>query len=294
MDLKQLLSILHSVAQFGTKHPAVVALGKCLVTKIISHSLETQELSQLVYDLALLENHWKNISPNQPTLFNKTVIRDLLLKAPRPTEIGSVADLNQLFIGLYYFVNIGNIQIGSIAENQIAEYFNPETIHKIKEGSAANQATHHGSASALQHQFGTHLRKYFPAAQEEYFVTILPVDFFIKGVAMIQVNGPRHFVFDVQSHQRSYTPKDLLRSSILYAAQQEPIMTISFDEWDKATTSKTIYLYLQEKFASIGYTLPAELKTQKSAASPTLTYQYKPGSLPKKIGEPYLGSKFRR
>ncbi len=104
--------------------------------------------------------------------------------------------------------------------------------------------------SSLQKQVASKLREYFPDLQEEKFVGLFPVDIYINKVAIVQVDGPRHFLFNLQREGKTPTPKDLLRRATLPA--DIPGIHVAFDEWEQAVSTNSIDQSLHEKFAAVG------------------------------------------
>lgn len=269
----QSLSILRAVALLGTKNLTLLKLSENLVKELVKNPLKMEEITQLIYDLAFLENYQNNITDEKGLFFEKDIYQIIIKQIPKVEALIDINYLNQIYMGLFYFSRVLKLDIFN--EENVIKYFTPEVISKIrKENSVVANENFIPKRSALQSQVTSYLKKFFPTLEEEFFIDTLPVDIYIKGVCIIQVDGPRHFLFNFEKGEKSRTPKDLLHNIILEISAPEKRLHIPYDEWQLAMTNNNIYAYLQEKFLTVKYELPQLAKQVDAEKSRTLTFKY--------------------
>ncbi len=268
-NIHRLMSIFHAFAKAGTFPLEVkeLQISKKLLQTIVDNlpdAVVPAIISGLLYDIALLENHWQMANScwfnSKDPFFSKDLLNAVLQKIPSCSEIKSNTELTQLHMALNIIVNnerinLEKLSLNSELKSRIDKYCGIETINLITNGDITV------TSSAIQHQVIKTLRNILPATailKKEYFIGIFPVDLFVSIAEhniIIQVDGPRHFLFD-QNREKILSVPELLRRealncTIMLLKCNSQVLHIPFDEWDMATSTSNREEYLKKKLAGL-------------------------------------------
>ncbi len=242
--LEQLLTLLNAIAGLGVKHPDLTELSQILAKKAMGFSFDSDKIGRFLYSLAVLENHHRT-PQNNSGLFPLEILQKAMSQIPKPATVTSPIVLNQLYMGLFYWGNVLKIEPDGVTSATVSDYFKPDVVRTLQQASQ-HSFTSKPRMTQLQRQVTVAVKKELPKARSEYFIRNLPVDIFIENCCFIQVNGPRHFLFDPTRKTKTPAPKDLLRKRLLSQMVPEPGVDVPFDDWEDAVSRRATTTYLRQ------------------------------------------------
>jgi TPR repeat protein len=280
VNFHRLLPIHHALTKLGTFPPAIpeFQVSQALLGIIVRHlpdSIDPSVISSLLYDAALLENHWDLMAPqygvkHQTFFFGTETLSALLRKVPRHDASIPVALLTQFYMACKVILTNSRIPLAAMrlegqARDNLERYCIIDATHRSHMGALV-------TTSQLQRRVATVVRNILSSdaairIQEEAVMGVLPVDILVSGVTfkledeerpaeacsppqkgsvVIQVDGPRHFLFN-ESDGKVLSPQELLRNRVLRCTlpPDARILHIPFDAWDRASAAGNSVEYIR-------------------------------------------------
>ncbi|MBT4962832.1 MAG: hypothetical protein HON32_01500 [Francisellaceae bacterium] len=251
----QNVELINVLAKMGIKsNELVINIYVKLIDNIASYSNLSADLaSKTLFSIALLDCFYKETKGDEQTLLFSVDNINLIIS--RLDIAANYKVLSQTYMGLKFLSEYYTID--SANNNLVTHLLHGSTMEKIKSNNV------HVRISKLQKQVVAKLREIFPHLREEIFVDIFPVDVFIDGISIVQINGPKHFLFDLANQVKSATPKELLRRHILDSRSNIPTVDINFDEWDRITQPAEHMELINLKFAEQQLSTSLHARVQK-------------------------------
>ena len=244
-DITQHLKILSALSTVGVIHPALLQAALVCINELAKQlpALNAQDLATFMHKLATLHNYAaiKQI----PLDITSELIQRCIVQAPEAATQQAIIPLHQYYMGLFYFRDLVKLAIPAECCEKVAGYLSESTKARIQANATVVRTQN--PASKLQQVITRKLALIFREATitPEHFINTLPFDARYQvphmGIdVLFAINGPKHYLIRISNDDLpqiilQITPKDLLHYKL---AGKMAIVTISFQEWQEASTSE--------------------------------------------------------